>query len=82
MVCEGLTDRLEVATELVNLLVFQNDIKIRDVNSGYFALEYFADRPDCERLVNKKLDDLGLNIMRDWRAALQEYLKSYYYDYL
>jgi hypothetical protein len=28
------------------------------------------------------LNDLGLNIMRDWKVALQEYLESYYTDYL
>ena len=82
MVCGGLTSRLEVATELLRLLGIQDEIIIKEVNSDYFAAEYFADRPDCERLVNKRLDNLGLNIMRDWRAALQEYLKSYYYDYL
>ncbi len=78
MVCQGLTSRLEVATELVELLELQNDIKINEVDSNYFSKEYFADRPDCERLINKKLDDLGLNIMRDWRVALKRYIEEYY----
>ena len=82
MVCKGLTSRLEVATELVKLLELQNDIKITEVNSDYFAEEYFALRPDCERLINKRLDDLGLNIMRDWKVALQDYLLDYYSGYL
>ena len=82
MVCGGLTDRLEVAIKLVQLLEFQNIIKITKVDSDYFSKEYFADRPDCERLINKKLDNLGLNIMRDWEVALQEYIEDYYHNYL
>ncbi|SVE64888.1 uncharacterized protein METZ01_LOCUS517742, partial [marine metagenome] len=82
MVCSGLTSRLEVATELVKMLDLENDIKIIEVDSKYFAEEYFADRPNCERLVNKKLDDLKLNIMRDWKVALNEYVEDYYSTYL
>ena len=82
MVCGGLTDRLEVAIKLVQLLEFQNIIKITKVDADYFSKEYFADRPDCERLINKKLDNLGLNIMRDWEVALQEYIEDYYNNYL
>ena len=82
MVCGGLTSRLEVATELVRLLKLQEQIKIKEVDSNFFAKEYFAERPDCERLINKRLNDLGLNIMRDWKVALKEYLNDYYCDYL
>ena len=82
MVCSGLTSRLEVATELVKMLDLENDIKIIEVDSKYFAQEYFADRPDCERLINNKLNDLELNIMRNWRVALKEYLEDYYINYL
>jgi len=82
MVCSGLTSRLEVATELLQILELQDEITITEVNSNFFAKQYFADRPDCERLINKKLDELDLNIMRNWRVSLQEYLKHYYYDYI
>ena len=82
MVCKGLTSRLEVATELVKLLELQNEINIIEVDSNYFIEEYFAERPDCERLINKRLDDLGLNIMREWKVSLEEYLKNYYYNHL
>ena len=30
-----------------------------------------------KRTVNKRLDDLSLNIMRDWKVALSDYLKIY-----
>ena len=78
MVCEGLTSRLEVAIELLTLLKLSDKIKIVEVSSDYFSKEYFADRPDCERLVNKRLNDLDLNIMRDWKIALNNYLQDYY----
>jgi len=78
MVCKGLTGRLEVANELVSLMGLNDTVKVTEVTSEYFAKEYFAERPECERLINKRLDDLGLNIMRDWRVALKEYLEQYY----
>ncbi len=78
MVCEGLTGRLEVAKELLSILKLTNKLKIIEVSSDYFSNEYFAGRPDCERLINRRLNDLELNIMRDWRASLTEYIKEYY----
>lgn len=82
MVCEGMTSRLEVAKELVSILGLDKKIKINEVSSDYFKKEYFAARPDSERLINKKLSLRGLNNMRDWKVALKEYLDSYYPDYL
>jgi len=82
MVCGELTSRLEVATELVDLLNLRDEIKIIEVDSNYFAQEYFAERPECERLVNKRLDYLNLNIMRTWGVTLKEYLNVYYCNYL
>ena len=78
MVCGGLTGRLEVARELILLKGLQESVTIEEVSSEFFAEEYFVERPKCERLNNKRLDDLGLNIMRDWRITLKEYLSEYY----
>lgn len=82
MVCGGQTSRLEVAQELLDILNLTETIKINIVSSKHFAKEYFALRPPCERLINKKLDLRGLNIMRDWRESLAEYIKDYYSNYL
>ncbi|HET7663231.1 MAG TPA: sugar nucleotide-binding protein [Rhodanobacteraceae bacterium] len=82
MVCAGLTSRLEVATELVRLLGRSEVIKITAVGSDYFSKEYFAARPPSERLVDRKLKLRGLNIMRDWRVCLREYVSDYYAGYL
>jgi len=82
MVSGGLTGRFEVATELVRILGLREEIKITEVDSNYFSNEYFADRPECERLINKRLDDKRLNIMRNWKVALREYIIVYYKGYL
>ena len=82
MVCEGLTSRLEVAHEMVRLLGLADRVTINEVDSSFFAKEYFAARPDSERLINRKLLLRGVNVMRDWRIGLEEYVKGYYQDYL
>lgn len=82
MVCGGQTSRKEVASYLLELLGLENKISIKSVTSEYFSKEYFAMRPPNERLINKKLDLRGLNIMRDWKIALKEYLEDYYQGYL
>ena len=82
MVCGGMTGRLEVAREVVSLLGLSDSIKVTPVSSDFFAKEYFAARPPSERLITKKLNLRGVNLMRDWRICLKEYLDEYYQGYL
>ncbi|GAB1416546.1 dTDP-4-dehydrorhamnose reductase [Paludibacter sp.] len=82
MVCGGQTSRLEVTEELLNILGLQDKIKINVVTSEYFKDIYFAERPPCERLDNRKLKIRNINLMQDWRIALKEYIDNYYQDYL
>jgi dTDP-4-dehydrorhamnose reductase len=82
MVCGGVTSRYEVAQELLRILNLTDKVKITSVDSGYFSKEYFAERPPCERLVNKKLNIRNLNLMRDWKTALKEYIDKSYSNYL
>jgi len=82
MVCGGQTSRFEVAKELLEILGLQNTVKITPVGSDYFKDIYFAQRPPCERLINRKLNIRNLNLMRDWKAALKEYVSTYYKGYL
>lgn len=82
MVCGGETGRFEVAQELIKVLGKENEVKVTEVSSDYFKATYFAARPASERLVNKKLDLRGLNVMRDWKVCLQEYVDTYYKGYL
>lgn len=82
LVCEGLTSRLEVANEIIKLLNLENKIKIVEVDSNYWKEKYFAPRPYCERLVNTKLNLRNINIMRNWRICLKEYLDISYKNYI
>jgi dTDP-4-dehydrorhamnose reductase len=82
MVCGGQTSRLEVAEELLDLLGLKGRVKITRVSSEYFKDIYFAQRPPCERLINKKLELRKLNLMQDWRVALKQYISQYYQGYL
>ena len=82
MVCGGITGRLEVARELIKILGLENDIQVTPVSSDYFKETYFAARPASERLIDKKLDLRNVNIMRDWKLCLQEYIQDYYKGYL
>jgi dTDP-4-dehydrorhamnose reductase len=82
MVCGGQTSRYEVAQELLSLLRLENEVKLTAVSSDYFKDIYFAERPPCERLDNRKLRIRNLNLMRDWKIALKEYIDNYYQDYM
>ena len=82
MVCNGNTGRFEVAQELIQVMSLKDKVKVTPVLSEYWKDEYFADRPPSERLINRKLDVRGLNVMRDWRICLREYIATYYQDYL
>jgi dTDP-4-dehydrorhamnose reductase len=72
----GEASRYDAAVEIVDFLNL--DVKVNKIDSDFFKDEYFAPRPFSEKLINKKLNDLGSNYMRDWKVCLQEYLKDYY----
>ena len=76
-VCGGSGSRFDVAVELVAQLGLAGSVAIERVPSAFFAGEYFAPRPASEKLVNTKLDARGLNVMRDWRVCLAEYLTRF-----
>lgn len=82
MVCGGETGRFEVAQELVKVLRKENEIEVKEVDSSYFKDIYFAQRPASERLVNRRLNLREVNLMRDWKVCLEEYVEDYYKGYL
>ena len=82
MVCSGFVKRSEVAKELLSIINLEEKIKITEVDSDYWKKEYFVSRPDSECLINKKLDLLNMNKMRDWKVCLKEYIEDYYKKYL
>lgn len=77
MVCEGEGTRFNVAKEILRFLK-KEKIKVKPVNSDYFAKEFFAPRAKSEVMINYMLELRGLNTMRPWKVALNEYLKKNY----
>ena len=82
MACEGNTSRLEVAEEILKILNLSDKIKVNRVKSSYFNKTFFAERPSSENLINKKLNQKGLNLMRPWKETLREYINTSYVNYL
>lgn len=74
--CLGSTNRYEVAQEFLRLMDVQN-AKLELVTSDYFKDVYHAPRPASEVLRAVQLDVSGLNIMRDWKECLAEYVKEF-----
>ncbi len=78
MACADQTSRMEVTREILKIIGKENEIHLVEVNSDFFREEYFAPRPASEKLNNAHLDQLGMNLMRDWRFCLKEYITHYY----
>jgi dTDP-4-dehydrorhamnose reductase len=76
MVSQGEASRYETAVAINKYLNL--NLIINKVDSNYFKIEYSAPRPYSEKLINKKLDDLGKNYMRNWKVCLHEYLNKYF----
>lgn len=75
-VCGGNASRYDVAKELLRLLSLQDAVKVNVVDSSFWKEEYFAPRPDSERLLTTKLEVEGLYVMRPWQEALAEYVSE------
>ena len=78
MVSSGEASRYQTAVEINEFL--ELGVTINKVDSSFFAQEYSAPRPYSEKLINKSLNDLERNYMRDWKTCLQEYLLKFYKD--
>jgi dTDP-4-dehydrorhamnose reductase len=76
MVSSGEASRYDTAVEINEYL--ELGITVNKVDSNFFTSEYFAPRPHSEKLINKKLIELGKNYMRDWKICLHEYLNEFF----
>jgi dTDP-4-dehydrorhamnose reductase len=76
MVSSGDASRYDVAKFIVEYLGL--DVKVTKVMSDFFKDSYFATRPNSEKLINKKLNDINQNLMSDWVLSLKTYLNLYY----
>jgi len=77
MVCKGTGTRYDVARMIVDVCR-RYDVEVERVKSDFFQKRFFAPRPNNEILVNKALEDLGINYMRPWTEALMEYIPRHY----
>ena len=75
-----MTSRIDVCSEILDYYNIRNKIKINKVSSHFFIETYHAKRPISERLINSKLNSLSLNIMRNWKICLNEYLTKEFKD--
>ena len=75
--CDGGGSRAEVARFLLECLGVANDVKLREVDSSFFAETYFATRPRSEQLVNIELKRVAPHLTRDWRVCLKEYIERF-----
>lgn len=76
MVSQGEASRYETAVAINEYLNL--GLTIHKVDSDYFKTEYFAPRPYSEKLINKSLNELGKNYMRNWKECLYEYLDEFF----
>ncbi len=74
--CNGGANRFEVAKAIVENIGREN-IAVNEVDSSYFAENYFAPRPASEKLLNTRLTQINANLTRDWRLCLAEYLNKF-----
>lgn len=76
MVSKGEASRYDTAVAINEHLNL--GLTVHKVDSSYYKEEYFAPRPYSEKLINKALNDLDRNYMRDWKVCLHEYLNEYF----
>ena len=76
MVSSGEASRYQTAVEINEFL--ELGVVVNKVDSTFFAEEYSAPRPYSEKLINKSLNDLHRNYMRNWKICLHEYLSKFY----
>jgi dTDP-4-dehydrorhamnose reductase len=69
---EGSCSWYDFAKEIFDIT--KPNIKFNKAAPGEFAVK--VNRPEYSVLENKGLKDRGINIMRDWRAGLRDYLAS------
>lgn len=78
MAGRGHCSRYQLAREIIGILNKKDSVNLIKVDYGYFRSTYFAERPASEVLFNTRLDKLGLNLMRHWREALEDYINACY----
>lgn len=79
MVCGGEGSRYDVAARILEVLG-RTDVELVPVTSEFFAKDFPSVRPPSEVMRNLLLDLQGMNSMRPWPVALEEYLHREFAD--
>lgn len=79
MACEGEGTRYDIAARILEILG-RDDIELVEVDSEFFREEFPSTRPRSEIMRNMVLDLQGMNLMRPWPVALEEYLQRHFAD--
>jgi dTDP-4-dehydrorhamnose reductase len=79
MACRGRANRYDIAEHMLKVLG-RDDIELVEVGSEFFHEEFFSNRPRSETMRNMALDLQGMNSMRSWEAAVEEYLERHFHD--
>ncbi|MGP8005705.1 MAG: SDR family oxidoreductase [Acidimicrobiales bacterium] len=79
MACEGQGSRYDIAAHILGLLG-RSDIELIEVDSEFFRDEFPSNRPRSEIMRNMVLDLQGMNLMRPWPVALDEYLDRHFHE--
>lgn len=74
MACEGDGSRYDVAKAILEILGLDERIELLEVDSSFFAEQFPSVRPYSEIMENMHLRLQGLNTMRPWPIALEDYL--------
>ena len=80
MACEGEGSRYDVAARILEVLGLTETIELVAVESDFFAADYSSIRPYSEIMQNLHLELQGMNTMRPWPVALEEYLRVHFGD--
>lgn len=80
MACEGRGSRYDVAARILEVLGLTEEIELVEVTSDFFAEEFSSVRPYSEIMRNMNLELQGMNLMRPWQVALEEYLHNEFSD--
>jgi len=72
---KGYCTRFDVAKKIIDILK-KDSVKVEPVRSAFFPLPAARARSEMSR--NYKLELLGMDKMRNWEAALEEYINLYW----
>lgn len=75
--CQGGGNRASIARYLLECFGLMSQVRVKEVDSSYFAEHYFAKRPRSEQLLNIELKKVAAHLTRDWKICLKEYVERF-----